>query len=103
MTPNVTVTFVVRLTSFMTLKGHRVIRGLRDLFHNPKVHGDIYVSFDLVWKVKWPLVTYFMTQKVSYDCDCFDLYYDPKGRRVIRSRQDLYDHKGHDELFGSMT
>ena len=31
MTPNVTVTFVLGLTLFMTPKGHGVIRGRRDL------------------------------------------------------------------------
>ena len=35
-TPNVTVTFVVGLTLFMTSKGHGVIRGRRDLLFDPK-------------------------------------------------------------------
>ena len=37
MTPKVTVTFVVGLTLFMTPKGHRVIRGRRDILYDPKV------------------------------------------------------------------
>ena len=36
MTPEVTVTFVVGLTLFMTSKGHGVIRGRDDLLYDPK-------------------------------------------------------------------
>ena len=35
MTPKVTITFVVGLTKFMTLKVHGVIRGRRDLLYDP--------------------------------------------------------------------
>ena len=55
----------------MTPKGHRVIRGLRDLLYDPKGHGDLCGQFDLVndhFKVKGSLevaVTYFMTPKVT--------------------------------------
>ena len=52
MTPNVTVTFVVDLTLFMTPKGHRVIRGRRDLLYDPKGHGDLCGRFDLVYDLK---------------------------------------------------
>ena len=52
MTPKVTVTFVVSLTYFMTLKGHGVIRGRRDLLNDPKGHGDFYGRFDLVYDPK---------------------------------------------------
>ena len=44
----VTVTFVVSLTKFMTPKGHRFIRGRRDLLYDPKGHGDLCGRFDLV-------------------------------------------------------
>ena len=52
MTPKVTVTFVVGLTYFMTTKGHGVIRGRRDLLHDPKGHGDLCRRFDLVYDHK---------------------------------------------------
>ena len=52
MTPKVTVTFVVGLTYFMTLKGHGVIRGRRDLLYDPKGHGDLFGQFDLVYDPK---------------------------------------------------
>ena len=71
MTPKVTVTFVVGLTSFMTPKGHRVIRGRCGLNFDPKGHGDICGRFDLVYdpkKVTVSLevaVTYLLTQKVT--------------------------------------
>ena len=59
----------------MTPKGHRVIRGRRDLLYNPKGQGDL--------------------------CGQFDLVYDPKGHRVIRGHRDLiYDPKGHGDLCG---
>ena len=32
----------------MTPKGHRVIRGSRDLLYDPKGHGDLCCRFDLV-------------------------------------------------------
>ena len=35
MTPKVTVTFVVGLTQFMTLRGHGVTRGKLDLLYDP--------------------------------------------------------------------
>ena len=44
MTPKVTVTFVVGLTYFMTLKSNGVIRGRRDLLYDPKGHGDLVVG-----------------------------------------------------------
>ena len=37
MTPKVLVSFVFDVTYFMTAKGHRVIRGRRDLLYDPKV------------------------------------------------------------------
>ena len=58
MTPKVTVTFVVSLTilevavTFMTPKGHGVIRGRRDLLYDPKGHGDLCGRFDLVYDLK---------------------------------------------------
>ena len=52
MTPNVTVTFVVGLTLFMTSKGHGVIRGRRDLLYDPKGHGDLCGRFDPVYDPK---------------------------------------------------
>ena len=52
MIPKVTVTFVVGLTLFMTLKGHGVIRGRRDLLYDPKGHGDLCGKFDLVYDPK---------------------------------------------------
>ena len=36
----------------MTLKGHRVIRGRRDLLYDPKAHGDFFGRFDLVYDLK---------------------------------------------------
>ena len=33
----------------MTPKGHRVIRGRRDLLYDPKGHGDLCGRFDLVY------------------------------------------------------
>ena len=45
-------TFVVGLTYFMTLKGHGVIRGRRDLLYDPKGHGDLCCKFDLVYDPK---------------------------------------------------
>ena len=44
MTPNVTVTFVVGLTYFMTPKGHGVNKGRLDLIYGAKGHGDFVVS-----------------------------------------------------------
>ena len=52
MTPKVTVAFVVDLTYFTTPKGHRVIRGRRDLLYNPQGHGDLCGRFDLVYDLK---------------------------------------------------
>ena len=55
----------------MTPKGHRVIRGRRDLLYDPKGHVDLYGRYDLVYdpqKVMGSLevaVTYFMTPKVT--------------------------------------
>ena len=55
----------------MSPKGHRVIRGRRDLLYDPKGHGDLCGRFDLVYdpqKVTRSLevaVTYFMTPKVT--------------------------------------
>ena len=48
MTPKVTVTFVVGLTVIMTPKGHRVIKGRRDLLYDPEGHGDLCGWFDLI-------------------------------------------------------
>ena len=36
----------------MTPKGHRVIRGRRDLLYDPKGHGDLCGLFDLVYDPK---------------------------------------------------
>ena len=53
----------------MTPKGHRVIRGRRDLLYDPKFHGDLCDRFDLVYDLKRSMgslevaVTYFMTLK----------------------------------------
>ena len=59
----------------MIPKGHRVIRGLRDLLYEPKGHGDL--------------------------CGQFDLVNDHLRSRVIRGRRDLlYDPKGHGDLCG---
>ena len=52
MTPKVTVTFVVGLTLFMTLKGNGVIRGRRDILYDPKGHRDLCGRFDLVYDPK---------------------------------------------------
>ena len=55
----------------MTPKGHRVIRGRRDLLYDPKGHCDLCGRFDLVYdpqKVTGSLevaVTYFITPKVT--------------------------------------
>ena len=55
----------------MTPKGHRVIRGRRDLLYDPKGHGDVCGRFDLVYDPKRSrgslevAVTYFMTPKVT--------------------------------------
>ena len=72
----------------MTPKGHRVIRGRRDLLYDPKGHGDLCGRFDLVYDPKEVTgslevaVTYFMTPKVNltFDLD-LDLGYDPKRSR----------------------
>ena len=52
MTPNVTVTFVVSLTYFMTQKGHGVNKGRRDLIYDPKGHGDLCGQFDLIYDLR---------------------------------------------------
>ena len=52
MTPNVTVTFVVGLTYFMTPKGHGVNKGRRDLIYDPKGHGDLCGQFDLIYDLR---------------------------------------------------
>ena len=54
----------------MTPKGHRIIRGRRDLLYDPKGHGDLCGRFDLVYDLKVTgslevAVTYFMTPKVT--------------------------------------
>ena len=73
MTLKVTVIFVVGLTSFMTPKGHGVIRARRVLLYDPKGHDDL--------------------------CGQFDLVYEPKRSRVIRGQRDLlYDPKGQLDL-----
>ena len=36
----------------MTPKGHRVIRGRRDLLYDPKGHGNLCGRFDLVYDPK---------------------------------------------------
>ena len=36
----------------MTPKGHRVIRGRRDLLYDPKSHGDLCGWFNLVYDTK---------------------------------------------------
>ena len=50
--PKVTVTFVVGLTYFMTLKGQGVITGRRDLLYDPKADGDLCRRFDLDYDPK---------------------------------------------------
>ena len=61
----------------MTLKGHRVIRVLRDLLYDPKGHGDL--------------------------CGRSNLFYVPLSSRGIRGRRDLfYDPKGHGDLFNRL-
>ena len=52
MTPKVTVTFVVGFTYFMTPKGHRIIRGRRQLLYDPIGHGDLCGRFDLLYDPK---------------------------------------------------
>ena len=52
MTPKVTVTLVVGLTYFMTPKGHRVIRGRRELLYHLKGYGDVCGRFDLLYDPK---------------------------------------------------
>ena len=75
MTPKVTITFVVGLIKFMTLKVHGVIRARRDLLYDLKGYGE--------------------------HCRRFDLVYDPKSHSVIRGRRDLlYDPKGHNDFCG---
>ena len=77
MTPKVKVTFVVGFTLFLTPKGHRVIKGRRDLLYDPKSHGDLCGLFDLhivndPKKVTGSLgvaVTYFITPKVNLTFD----------------------------------
>ena len=58
----------------MTPKGNGVIRGRRDLFYDPKSHGDLCGRFpsSLPQKVTGSLevaVTYFMTAKVNMTLD----------------------------------
>ena len=85
MTPKVTVTFVVGLTKFMTPKGHGVIKGRRDLLHDPKGQLDLW---PWPWPRLWPqkvtgssevAMTYFMTPKVNLT---FDLDLDPKVKHL---------------------
>ena len=52
MTPKVTVNFVDSLTLFMTPKGHKVIRGRRDLLYDPKGHGELCDQFYRVYDPK---------------------------------------------------
>ena len=52
MTPNITVTFVVGLTYFMTPKGHGVNKGRRDLIYDPKGHGDLCGQFDIIYDLR---------------------------------------------------
>ena len=47
MTPKVMATFVVGFDLVNDPKGHRVIRGRRDLLYDPKGHGDLCDQFDL--------------------------------------------------------
>ena len=59
----------------MTKKGHRVLRGRRDLLHEPRIYAHLFGQLN-----------YFMVQK---------------GHRVIKGRPDqLNDPKGHRDLFG---
>ena len=72
MTQKVTVTFVVRLTEFMTPNCHGFIRFRRDLLYDPKGHGDLCGNFDLVYDPKRSFevnVTYCMTLKVNLTSD----------------------------------
>ena len=52
MTLKVLVTFAVNLTLFMIPKGHRVIRGRRDLLYDPKGHGNLCGRFDPLYDPK---------------------------------------------------
>ena len=111
----------------MTPKGHRVIRGRRDLLYDPKGHGDLCYRFDPVYDPKGHRVIrgrrdLLYDPKVTVTCGTFDLVYDPyfmtakftvtfgigltlfmtqKGYWVIRGHRDLlYDPKGHGDLCG---
>ena len=52
MTPNVTITFVVGLTYFMTKKGHEVNKGRHDLIYDPKGQRDLCAQFDLIYDLR---------------------------------------------------
>ena len=84
----------------MTPKGHRVIRGRRDLIYDPQ--GRLHL-WPLPWPTLWPqkvtgslavAVTYFMTPKVMVTFVVALTYFiTPKGHEVSRGRRDLlYDH-----------
>ena len=84
-TPKVTITFVVGLTKFMTLKVHGVIRARRDLLYDLKGYGEHCRRFDhSLWPQKVTVslevaVTYFMTPKGhKWLVGRFDLVYDPE-------------------------
>ena len=62
----------------MTPKGHRVIRGRRDLLYDPKGHGDLCGTPKGHWVIRG-------RRDLLYDpighgdlCGRFDLVYDPK-------------------------
>ena len=46
------VIFVVGLTLFITPKGHKVIRGRRDLIYDPKGHCEHCNRYDLIYDPK---------------------------------------------------
>ena len=106
MTRKVTVTFLVGLTYFMTLKCISILRGLRNPLYDPIGPVDLCGRFDLVYdpKVTGSLevaVTYFMTHKATVTL-LFGLTYclTPKGHRVIKGRQDkFFDPKGRFFVF----
>ena len=85
----------------MTPKGHRVIRGCRDLLYVPKVYGDFLSVRPQRWqghkRSPWPS----LWPKGHRDPVVgFTLFMIPKGHRVIRGHRDLlYDPAGHGDLW----
>ena len=52
MTSKISMTICCRIDLVDDLKGHRVVRGRRDLPNDPEGHGDICGRFDLVYDLK---------------------------------------------------